>query len=223
MDKNRRIIGVLACLCFFLLSLSMSGVEATPSSEMVVIEDYTGQSVEVPCPVETVISLSSYASEIICALGGFDKIIGRDFYSDFPPILEDVPVVGQSSYNPSVELIQEYDPDVVIADTMLSDDLRHQIESGGLPVIVTRSGDPVVTITNVRNFGLMLGENERAEVIATFIEHYNSIVEERTAGLEQEDMPTVLGEWGSPWKVATPGTGFGDKIAAAGGLKHCCR
>lgn len=217
-DKNRRITGVLVCLGLLFLSLGTSGVEATSSSETVVIEDYTGQFVEVPCPVEKVICLSSYASWVLCALGGGDKIIGRDSNSDFPPCLEDIPVVGQSSYNPSVELILEYNPELVIADTMLSDDLRYQIESGGVPVIVTRSGDPDRTITNVKNFGLILDENERAKEIITFIEHYHSITEERTASLEQEDMPIVLGERANPWNVASPGTGFGDKIEAVGGI-----
>ena len=200
------------------LTILMAGAEAAASSDTVTIVDYTGKSVEVPSPVETVISLSSYASEILCALGGEDMIIGRDSYSTYSPDLEDVPIVGQSSYSPSIELILELDSDVVIADTMLSDDNRENIESGGVPVIVIRSGDPERTMTIIRDLGLILGKNERAEELIAFIDRYHSIVEGRTADLEEEDKPVVLGEWASPWNAATPGTGFGDKIAAAGGI-----
>ena len=207
---------MFVCLCL-LAVLSQMGMAAA-SSETVTIVDYTGRSVEVPSPVETMISLSSYASEILCALGGVDKIVGRDSYSTYPPSLDDLPIVGQSSYSPSIELILELDPDLVIADTMLTDDNREKIESGGVPVMVIRSGDPERTMAIIRDLGTVLDRNERAEELVAFIDRYHSIVEERTAGLEEEDKPVVLGEWASPWNAATPGTGFGDKIAAAGGV-----
>jgi iron complex transport system substrate-binding protein len=65
---------------------------------------------------------------------------------------------------------------------------------------------------------LILGKEERAEELADFIEHYQTIIVERVSGLEEEDKPIVLCEWGSAWKVATPGTSFGNKITAAGGI-----
>jgi len=209
----------IVCFCLLaVLSYTGFGGAAAALSESVIIVDYTGKSVEVPSPVETVISISSYASEILCALGGEDKIIGRDSYSTYPPDLEDVPIVGQSSYSPNIELILELDPDVVITDTMLSDDNREKIESGGVPVIVIRSGDPERTMAIIRDLGAILDKNERADELVAFIDRYHSIVEERTSDLDEGDKPVVLGEWASPWNAATPGTGFGDKIAAAGGI-----
>ena len=219
MNKTLRKTRVFVFLCLLaVLSFTGCGEAAAASSESVTIVDYTGKSLEVPSPVETVISLSSYASEILCALDGGDKIIGRDSYSTYPPDLEDVPIVGQSSYSPTIELILELDPDVVIADTMLSDDNREKIESGGVPVIVIRSGDPERTMAIIRDLGTILDKNERADELVAFIDRYHTIVEERTADLDEEDKPVVLGEWASPWNAATPGTGFGDKIAAAGGI-----
>jgi iron complex transport system substrate-binding protein len=217
MSKARRMTWMLLFSCLF-ASLVSAGAAVASSQECVTIVDYTGKSVEVSSPVETVISLSSYASEILCALDGEDKIIGRDSYSTYPPDLEDVPIVGQSSYSPSVELILELDPDVVIADTMLSDDNREKIESGGVPVIVIRSGDPERTMAIIKDLGTILDKNERADELVAFIDRYHTLVEERTADLDEEDKPIVLGEWASPWNTATPGTGFGDKIAAAGGI-----
>jgi iron complex transport system substrate-binding protein len=219
MNTNLRKTRVFICLYLLaVLSFTGCGEAAAASSETVTIIDYTGKSVEVPSPVEKVISLSSYASEILCALDGKDKIIGRDSYSTYPPYLEEISIVGQSSYSPTIELILELDPDVVIADTMLSDDNREKIESGGVPVIVIRSGDPERTMAIIRDLGTMLDKNERADELVAFIDRYHSIVEERTADLDEEDKPVVLGEWASPWNAATPGTGFGDKIAAAGGI-----
>ena len=201
-----------------LLSLMGGAEAAAPSSqERVTIVDYTGKSMEIPSPAETVISLSSHASEILCALEGGDRIVGRGGSSTFPPYLEDVPVVGESSYTPNIELILQLDPDVLVADTMLSDDGREKIESAGIPVIVDRFSDPDRTIANIRNLGLILGKEARAKELANFIENYRSVIEDRISDLEEVDKPIVLCEWGSPWKVATPGTSYGNKIMAAGG------
>lgn len=213
----RRVTWMLLLSCI-LASLVSAGMAVGSSQEKVTIVDYTGKSMEITSPVETMVSLSSHGSEIICALGGGDKIIGRGASSTFPPYLEDVPVVGDSSYTPNIELILELDPDVVVADTMISDDGREKIESAGIPVIVDRFSDPDRTIANIRNLGLILGKEERAEELADFIEHYQAIIEERVSGLEEEDKPIVLCEWGSAWKVATPGTSYGNKITAAGGI-----
>jgi len=213
------ITGWLVCLCAIAaLSLIGYGEDTASLSETVTVIDYTERSVEVPCPAETIISLSSHASEMLCALDGKDRIVGRGASSTFPPSLEDVPVVGESSYTPNIELILEIDPDVVIADTMLSDDSREKIESGGIPVIVDRFSDPDRTLVNIRYLGLILDKRDRAEELADFIENYQTIISDRLSNLDEDDMPIVLAEWGSAWKVATPGTSFGNKIAASGGV-----
>ncbi len=111
---------VLCGLFMALMLLSLLGACEDVKAEIITIVDGRGQSVDVPAPVERIASISSRASEIICALGAGDKINGRDSYSYFPPDLEDVQVVAESSYTPNVELIHELDPDLVIADSMLS-------------------------------------------------------------------------------------------------------
>ncbi len=213
-------MGLLVCLCILSLSLSLtgSGEEATAPSETVTIVDSTGQSVDVSRPVERVVSITSPASEIICALGVGDRIVGRSSYSIFPPSLEDVPVVGKSSYTPNIELILELEPDVVIADTMLSDDCRERIEDAGIPVIVETSSDPMRVTTVVMNLGVVLDKEERAEEIIGFIEQYQDIIEERTVGLEPEDKPAVFFEWYRPYYTASSGTPFHNIITAAGGI-----
>ena len=123
MNNAGRMTWMLLFSCL-LASLVSAGMAVGSSQGEVTIIDYTGKSMEIQSPVEMMVSLSSHASEIICALDGGDKIVGRGASSTFPPYLEDVLVVGDSSYTPNIELILELDPDVVVADTMLSDDGR---------------------------------------------------------------------------------------------------
>ena len=222
-DEKRRITGsiVFLYLCLCLLSLSFAGCtkEAAPlSSEAATIVDSTGKSVDVPLTVMRIVSITSPASEIICALGVGDRIVGRSSYSIYPPSIVDVPVVAESSYTPNIELILELDPDLVIADTILSDNYRERIEDAGIPVIVESSSDPATAISVVNNLGIILGEEGRADEIIGFIEQYQKIVEERTDDLEEEDKPEVFLEWSQPYHTASSETPFQSHITAAGGI-----
>jgi len=80
---------ILANIAVCLLLSTMIGCkvnEALVSSEKetVTIIDKTGRYVEIPCPVERIISLNSGMSALICAFDEGDKIVGRDCFSTFP-------------------------------------------------------------------------------------------------------------------------------------------
>jgi len=100
--------------------------DTTPQKETVTIIDALGVAVEVEVPVERVISLASDLTEIICALGSEDKIVGRDGTSIFPPSILEKAVVGESSYTPNLEVLLELNPDLVVSDSMLTNETRGQ-------------------------------------------------------------------------------------------------
>ncbi len=205
MDKKGGITGSIVCLCLLTLPLSGCAEETTLPSDTVTIVDGTGESVDVSRPVMRIVSITSRTSEIICALDAGERIVGRDSYSIVPKSLEDVPVVAGSSYTPNVELILELEPDLVIADSMLSDDYRQRIEDAGIPVIVETSWDPAAVATVVSHLGIVLDEEDRAGEIIGFIEQYHDIVEERCADLEEEDKPVVFFEWSQPYHSGASG------------------
>lgn len=88
---NKNIVTALMCLTL----LAFTGC-----AETVDLIDSTGRSVNVNVPVERVVSLATGVAEYLCALDGGESLIGRDSYSHFPPSLEEVPIVGKSSYSP---------------------------------------------------------------------------------------------------------------------------
>jgi iron complex transport system substrate-binding protein len=141
--------------------LSFLGACEDANAETITIVDGKGYSVNVSTPVLEVVSISSRASEVICALGAGDRIVGRDSYSVFPPSLEDAPIVAKFSYSPSVELILELEPDLVIADSMLPAESRKTIEDAGIPVIVETSWDPTTIGTPVSHLGILLERGSR--------------------------------------------------------------
>jgi len=120
--------------------------------ETVTIIDFTEHQVEVSAPINKTISLSGAASEIICALDGGASLVGRSTDSDFPPYVETVAEVGKNSYSPDIELILELDPDMVVADTMISDADKKTLEDAGIPVMEEKFIDPSRTLWSWRTW-----------------------------------------------------------------------
>jgi iron complex transport system substrate-binding protein len=201
-----------------LVLLSCVGVCEDANAETITIVDGKGHSVDVSTPVLEVVSISSRASEVICALGAVDRIVGRDSYSVFPPSLEDVPVVAKSSYSPSVELILELEPDLVIADSMLPADNRKTMEDAGIPVIVETAWDPTTIGTAVSHLGILLEKEDEAGVLIDFMETYQELIDERVSGLSDEDKPAVFFEWQRAYYSMGNGTLFHNLTTAAGGM-----
>jgi iron complex transport system substrate-binding protein len=143
--------------------------------------------------------------------------VGVSSNSIFPPSLKDLPLVGKSSFVPNVEKILELQPDVLIADIMLSEDRRVMIEAAGIPVVVECFNDPERISTVVMNLGTIADEEEKADELASFIDGYLDIIQERTADLEPKDKPTVYLERGWAYHTASSKTPSNDRIITAGG------
>lgn len=128
MKKTTTVLSVIVVLLLVTLAyttyITYNPFATIPQEETVTIIDGKGVYVEVRVPVERIVSITSGATEIICALGGGNRIVGRDSYSTFPPLVLEKPVVAGSSYDPNLELLLELEPDLVVADTMLSSELR---------------------------------------------------------------------------------------------------
>ena len=61
---------------------------------------------------QRIVSLSPTATEILFAVGAGDQVVAVDDQSDYP---EGVPTTKLSGYEPNVEAIANYEPDLVIA------------------------------------------------------------------------------------------------------------
>ena len=198
------------CLCVVALSLTCCGQEVT-------VTDYTGQSVTATTPIESIVSLSSSGTEVICALNAGDKIVGRGSSSLFPPYIEEVEIVGKSSRSPDLELIVELDPDLVIADTMLTEEDRKKLENAGIPVLEESFIDPPRIIEVAEHLGLLLGEEDRARELIDFLEEYQNLIEENVANLDPEDKPKVFLEREWVYHTTSAGTSSHNLVVFTGG------
>jgi iron complex transport system substrate-binding protein len=190
--------------------------------ETVTIVDGTGKYVEIALPVERIISIAEgRSSELICAFGDVDKIVGRDSLSTFPSYLSQIEEVASSSYNPNVELILEKKPDLVIAGVMLNlvPGVRDKIEAAGVPVIIDSPGNPDRLIPFISNLGIILDKKDKAEEIIDYIGQYRQIVQKRIMGVEAENKPSVFFEWrGIPYNSCSAEGLFHQTLVEAGAV-----
>jgi len=194
--------------------------EDGPHGETVTIVDATGAQVNVTLPVERIVSLNPGLTEIICALDCEDRIVGRDEKSVFPASMSEKPVVGQNSYDPNLEVLLEMDPDVIVADSMLSynTEALQKIESAGLPVIIEEPSRVSRVKLVTSNFGLIFGKEEKAQEINDYIASYEDLVNERVKDLASSEKPAVYIEWYQTWQTFTEGSEANEIIVNAGGV-----
>ncbi|MCW4034553.1 MAG: ABC transporter substrate-binding protein, partial [Candidatus Bathyarchaeota archaeon] len=191
--------------------------ETEPEPTTVTVVDKTGASIELQLPLERIVNIAPGAVELICALGHEDKIVGRDTYSTFPPSVESIPVVGDSSFSPNLELIIELDPDLVIADEGLSEEHREMLDAAGIPVLIEMFMEPRLTAC-MNNLGTILNAKQKAGELIEFYETYEYLVTERLSDLDESEKPSVYFEWYMPWYSTQPDGSWRELITTAGGI-----
>lgn len=63
---------------------------------------------------ERIVSLSPTATEMLFAVGAGDQVVAVDDQSDYPP---EVPTTDLSGFEPNIEAIVKYEPDLVVASS----------------------------------------------------------------------------------------------------------
>lgn len=186
----------------------------TPEPTNITITDGTNRTITLAVPVEKIISINSGLTQMLCALGVEDKLIGRDESSTLPSSILNVTVVGGSSYDPNVEVILELEPDIIFADSMLTynDGAMSQLETAGIPIFISDTSDPEPekhsSVTNVdfscdliRKIASIVGGENTAEEYIRYVQYYNNLVKERVATLTQSDRLKVMLEWYAPYNT----------------------
>ncbi|MCS7095928.1 MAG: ABC transporter substrate-binding protein [Candidatus Bathyarchaeota archaeon] len=193
-------------------SINMPILQEMGELRTITLLDNAGRNITVTVPVQRIVVLNNGLTEMLCALGAQNKIIGRDATSTMPPSIRSVPVVAENSYQPNVEVILELKPDIIFADSMLvyNKVAMQQLESAGVPIFISDPTDPTPTprsnITVVdftcsllMKMAVIVGGEEKAEEYTQFAQHYNNLVKQRLANLPDCKRPKVMWEWYRPY------------------------
>ena len=101
------------------------------------LTDAYGNVVTVEEEPETIVTVSPALTEIVYALGGEDKLIGRSEVDDYPEAVFDVQSVGDIAM-PDTELIVSLDPDVVLASSIFSEEAYNALPDAGITVVIIK-------------------------------------------------------------------------------------
>ncbi len=105
----------------------VAGEEATFP---VTVTDDAGEVVIAERPT-AIVSLSPASTEMLFAIGADDQVVAVDDFSNFP---EEAPTTDLSGFNPNLEAILEYSPDLVVISND-SNDLVAGLTEAGVPVL----------------------------------------------------------------------------------------
>lgn len=198
--------------------------EATPGEKAagqgegnfpVTIIDTLGREVTIAQEPEKVVSLSPAITEILFAIGAGDKVVAVTDYCEYPPEALEKPKVG-GFQDPNMELIIEYEPDLVFTAAGVQEGLVQQLNSLGLEVVVLDAEKVEDVLHNIELAGLVLGQAEEAkELVAQLTERINRVKE---TVAKASHRPTVFFEvWDDPLMTAGPNSFIDDLIRLAGG------
>lgn len=184
-----------------------------PTAETLVLADGRGQEITLDGPTERIVSLAPSNTEILFAISAGDQLVGRDDFSDYPEAALEVPSIGSTYGELSVEAIVGLEPDVVMAAGITPAEQIQSLEQVGLPVfVVDNPGEFPELFENIRLVGRLTGHEEEADDLAAEMEARFAFVVEIAEGVEPV---TVFYEVDgtdptSPW---TTGSGTFQQIA----------
>ncbi|XHH10531.1 MAG: ABC transporter substrate-binding protein [Candidatus Bathyarchaeia archaeon] len=195
--------------------------EPTPTPpQNITYTDAKGNTITITTPLNNVSSLNSGVTELIVALGGQSKLVGRSAGCLYPPSVTSVPVIGDSSNSPNLELILQQAPQLLIADTMITSkaEILSQIQAAGIPVIIEQPGN-FTRLPGLINFlGTALNNQTRATEIVDYITSYVNLVHTRVATIPQDQRPTVYFEMSMPWRSTPANSVREEYLIEAGGI-----
>jgi iron complex transport system substrate-binding protein len=116
---------------------------------------------------ERIVSISPTATEILFAIGAGDQVVAVDDQSNYPP---EAPKTQLSGFQPNLEAIVGYDPDLVVlsADTK---EITDGLKAAGAEVLVQDAAKVLDdTYLQIKELGKVTGHVEEAEQLAETME-----------------------------------------------------
>ena len=119
-----------------------------------------------------IVSLSPTSTEMLFAIGAGDQVIAVDEASDYPA---EAPVTDLSGYEPNIEAILSYGPDLVVASSAA---IADGLEAAGVPLLVQSAVDDFDGMyEEIEQLGAVTGHvGDAAELVAQMQADIDEIV-----------------------------------------------
>lgn len=124
----------------------------------------TAGGVTLEAQPDSIVSLSSTATENLFAIGAGEQVSAVDEYSDYPP---EAPTTKLSGFDANVEAIVTYDPDLVVI-AFDPGGLQKGLEKVGVPVLMQGAAATLDdTYAQIADLGTLTGHADQAEALVT--------------------------------------------------------
>ena len=163
-----------------------------------------------------IVSLAPNLTEIVCAVGGRDLLVGRTTACNYPPeALGDVPAIGGFGV-PSMELLVAAAPTLILDVDLEDEALSQKFQALGLrrERIACRTLDDIPAA--IRQIGELCERPAQADTLAAALE--SDIARLRRQSAQTARRPTVYVEiWNDPMTTVGRDTFLSELVALAGG------
>jgi iron complex transport system substrate-binding protein len=161
-------------------------------------------SVSIEDRPESIISLSSTATEMLFAIGAGDQVVAVDDQSNYP---EAAPVTDLSGFTPNIEAILAHQPDLVFIGYDPGD-LVSSLEAAGVTVVLFNAALTVEdTYRQIESIGVATGLADEAREVSESIETGLARIAEEAP--EVPEGTTYYHELENTYTTATSSTFFG--------------
>ena len=170
-------------MCAFLLATAVactSNHAVQPEGPVArVFTDDANRRVSLPLKVDRVISLAPNLTEIVFAVGGGSRLVGRTSYCDFPAEAKAVTEVGDTR-TPSLERLIALKPQVVLISTASQLEIfTQQLQEQNIAVFVTDPHDLDGVFRSIEQVGEILAQKEQAGLLVQKLKARVQAVEEK--------------------------------------------
>ena len=124
--------------------------------------DDLGRKVTLKAEPRRIISVLPSTTEVVCALGLCDRLVGVDDYSDFPAQVTRLPKVG-GLYNPNIEAMVALKPDLVFVSQYGK--LTDSLEAAGITVIAVNPETYDEVFTKTLTIGKIVNREAQAKTM----------------------------------------------------------
>ncbi len=182
------------------------------------VTDGAGRVVEFAAAPKRIVSMAPSTTELICAVGAQEELVGITRHCVYPESIRDRQVVG-SSLDPDYERIVALKPDVVIMSHLADKRAIGRFERLGIAVMMLNPEGLDSVGADLRLLGKALGREKQAEAAAVHLEQSIAARKAQVARYEQtHKRPRVLFLYGTKWNLsAGKGSFAGDLLNVAGG------
>lgn len=167
--------------------------------------------------VHRIVSLGPGVTETICALGAMDKLVGRTDYCDYPKEVLSVPSIGEI-INPSIERIIRLRPDMVIAGSMVNQNVYDALAKAGITIVcINKEQSFEGTYGFIRDIGKVIGKAYEAEQLVRSMQDEMNAIKERWQNEPKKRVYLAI-SFGMYDSTATGDTFLDKMITIAGGI-----